>query len=130
MIAKLQVGGWLPAARQCPHSYQKCSFHCKTGQPTEVAGPVESALLKRSTVRLGDLYPETGAQERERNQKFCHRNCPYCLCVGDGELVFSAGTSVEECARTRGSALLTMVFIGMCFLVFSFVEHRLNSAYL
>jgi hypothetical protein len=73
---------------------------------------------------------EALAQERERNQNFCHRNCPYCLCVGDGELVFSAGTSVEECARTRGSALLTMVFIGMCFLVFSFVEHRLNSAYL
>jgi hypothetical protein len=43
-----------------------------------------------------------------------------CLCVDDGQLVFSAGTSTEKCARPRGSALLMMVFHGYVFSGFLF----------
>src|SRR5260370_40215799 len=103
-------GCWLRA--RCPHNYQKCAVPLQNRIKRLSIRTSWNLLpaIKRSTVRLGDLYPETGAQERKRNQKFCHRNCPYCLCEGGGELVFSTGTSTEEFARTRGSAVPTMVF--------------------
>src|SRR5258705_6345631 len=107
---------------RCPHNYQNCSVPLPN-RINRLSSRTSWNLLptvKRSTVRLGDLYPELCAQERKRNRNSCHRNCPYCLCVDDGQLVFSTGTSTEECARPRGSALLTMVFHGYVFSGFLF----------